>query len=286
MKVEDHLAEEKFALSERSQNMMVRDRAVRPVLFLPRRQVAAEDAAVLNQLLAAYKRIGLKLPTLDLSNALKAHLDCQQALALAGEEQIASRLIKAREERERRHNEIEREDEEKSIIERHNVLDAIREVVTGFTTIRRLNLGFSKVPITVFCGSRESQGPDLLTISRRLRTRSSIDLSQERVAIESAISSFVHATIAQSPLLCDTESIDKKVIDRIEQTLLSMADGMFLWVRLVVSTIENAYTVEQMLQALDRIPRGLEDLVVAENLSYRLLTLKLAITSSSSGSKR
>jgi hypothetical protein len=66
---------------------------------------------------------------------------------------------------------------------------------------------------------------DLLTISRRLRTRSSIDLSQERVAIESAISSFVHATIAQSPLLCDTESIDKKVIDSIEQTLLSKADG-------------------------------------------------------------
>lgn len=66
---------------------------------------------------------------------------------------------------------------------------------------------------------------DLLTISRRLRTRSSIDLSQERVAIESAISSFVHATIAQSPLLCDPDSIDKNVIDRIEQTLLSKADG-------------------------------------------------------------
>lgn len=66
---------------------------------------------------------------------------------------------------------------------------------------------------------------DLLTISRRLRTRSSIDLSQERVAIESAISSFVHDTISQSPFLGDTEIIDKKIIDRIEQTLLTKADG-------------------------------------------------------------
>lgn len=61
---------------------MVGYRAVGSVLFIALRQVAAEDATVLNQLLAAYKRIGLKLPTLDLSNALKAHPDCQHALAV------------------------------------------------------------------------------------------------------------------------------------------------------------------------------------------------------------
>lgn len=40
---------------------------------------------------------------------------------LAGEEQTASRLIKAQEERERRQNETDRENEGKSIIERQNV---------------------------------------------------------------------------------------------------------------------------------------------------------------------
>lgn len=61
---------------------MVGYRAVGSVLFIALRQVAAEDATVLNQLLAAYKRIGQKLPTLDQSNTLKAHPDCQQALAV------------------------------------------------------------------------------------------------------------------------------------------------------------------------------------------------------------
>lgn len=62
---------------------------------------------------------------------------------------------------------------------------------------------------------------------------------------------------------------------------------MFLWVRLVVSMLENAYTVKQMLEALDGIPPGLEEVLVAQNVGHlNLLIRKLAITKSSCGSKR
>lgn len=61
---------------------------------------------------------------------------------------------------------------------------------------------------------------------------------------------------------------------------------MFLWVRLVVSMLENAYTVEKMLRALEEIPRGLEDVLVAGVLTYLdLLTLTIATTRSSSASR-
>jgi hypothetical protein len=66
---------------------------------------------------------------------------------------------------------------------------------------------------------------DVLTISRKLRTRTSINLSQERTAIHSAISSFVRTQVAQSPLFQDIEGLGKVEIERVEQTLVNKADG-------------------------------------------------------------
>lgn len=60
---------------------MVTPRCIWNALFIIPRQLAAADAAVLNQLLGAYKRIGLKFPNSDLSSDLKGHPDCQQAMA-------------------------------------------------------------------------------------------------------------------------------------------------------------------------------------------------------------
>lgn len=69
---------------------------------------------------------------------------------------------------------------------------------------------------------------DFITISRSLRNRSSINLSQESAPIQMAISRFVRSRITQNHLLYDTEKTNKMLAAQVEQTLVNKADGLSL----------------------------------------------------------
>jgi NACHT domain len=69
---------------------------------------------------------------------------------------------------------------------------------------------------------------DFITISRSLRKRSSINLSQERAPIQTAISRFVRSRITRNHLLYDPENSNKTLAAQVEQTLVNKADGLSL----------------------------------------------------------
>jgi hypothetical protein len=40
--------------------------------------------------------------------------------------------------------------------------------------------------------------------------------------------------------------------------MLTICQGMFLWVRLVLCTLENVHSVQQLCDAISELPKGLE----------------------------
>jgi hypothetical protein len=72
---------------------------------------------------------------------------------------------------------------------------------------------------------------DSVTIPRKLRSRTTIDLSREKsacAAVDAAIATFVRSEISQNPLLCNSDDIGEGAISEIEQGLLTKANGQSL----------------------------------------------------------
>ena len=44
--------------------------------------------------------------------------------------------------------------------------------------------------------------------------------------------------------------------------------GMFLWVRLVISMLENAYSIKEMQEILDNLPEGLDKVSVPKLFNF------------------
>jgi hypothetical protein len=68
---------------------------------------------------------------------------------------------------------------------------------------------------------------DAIDTPKRLRDRSTIDLSKEisaRKSIEAAIATFVRSELLQNPILVN--NLDRTIMTRVEQMLLDRANGM------------------------------------------------------------
>lgn len=114
---------------------------------------------------------------------------------------------------------------------------------------------------------------DVVKIARSLWTRSCLDLNKERAAIGGAIQAFVHSSVSELHLFSDV-LLQQDIMSTIEQALVEKADGapriplfnrgadnvtgMFLWVQLVLATLENVYSVSDMQKAVDTLPEGLD----------------------------
>ncbi|KAI9791132.1 MAG: hypothetical protein M1816_004363 [Peltula sp. TS41687] len=98
---------------------------------------------------------------------------------------------------------------------------------------------------------------DLPQINRVLAKKSTISLSEEKDAVNAAIRTYVHATMVE---LQDrlVSGINCSILEEIENKIVERSDGMFLWVRLVLTTLEQADSVRELKDAVDTLPKGLQ----------------------------
>ena len=74
---------------------------------------------------------------------------------------------------------------------------------------------------------------DVLATPRQLKTKACLNLSDERLAVEEAIRSYVHAQVKQSPLFAEAEAEHMVDMAYVEQTLVGKAGGLF-FIRLFI----------------------------------------------------
>ncbi|KAF2231650.1 hypothetical protein EV356DRAFT_535325 [Viridothelium virens] len=89
-----------------------------------------------------------------------------------------------------------------------------------------------------------------------------ISLSAERDYIDSAIRIFVQSGISEVFETLQNESdcvIEHSVRNQIETSLVQKANGMFLWVRLILTTLERADSIRALNNAVSSLPRELGD---------------------------
>ncbi|KAI9737414.1 MAG: hypothetical protein M1834_009568 [Cirrosporium novae-zelandiae] len=93
-------------------------------------------------------------------------------------------------------------------------------------------------------------------IKKKLRSKSMLSLKDSRMEVDGDIRIYVKDLLIklQESLNCE---INEKIMNSIEQTLSKKATGMFLWVYLMVTTLENQYSVEDLQTAVNCLPEGL-----------------------------
>ena len=100
----------------------------------------------------------------------------------------------------------------------------------------------------VLVSSREDS-----TINKVLRQKATLSLTEEQEDICKAIQIFVKHEIRDL-----RDRFRDSILDTISQKLIEKAGGMFLWVRLVIATFEDVYSIQELLMAVDSLPKGLD----------------------------
>ena len=111
-------------------------------------------------------------------------------------------------------------------------------------------------------------------IGGKLRKKPNLSLREESEFIENDINTFIKAKLRQSRTEWDF-NVSEKCLAEVEQELLRLSNGkqspviskihlrqnpgMFLWVHLVIVTLQYQYTEDDLLSALNRLPRNLEE---------------------------
>ncbi|KAF2103370.1 hypothetical protein NA57DRAFT_72345 [Rhizodiscina lignyota] len=103
---------------------------------------------------------------------------------------------------------------------------------------------------------------ELPHLNRTFAMKPVISLSDEREAIDSAIRSFADSSVSEifKTLKDDSNTaLDDRVQHDIQSDLVRKADGMFLWVRLVLGILERADSLHSLKLAVASFPRELGD---------------------------
>ena len=90
-------------------------------------------------------------------------------------------------------------------------------------------------------------------ISRLLKSTSVFSLSNYQTETQAAITAFVTHEIK---VLGDR--FDNDILERVRRELIMKAGGMFLWVQLVLATLDDVYSVTELYKAVDSLPKGLD----------------------------
>ncbi|USP82247.1 hypothetical protein yc1106_09521 [Curvularia clavata] len=107
---------------------------------------------------------------------------------------------------------------------------------------------------------------DTMDIARSLRkkdrsaTTISLNNRDERLAVDSAIAKFVDSKLQDAPDHFDEVDPDASILNHIKQTLLKNSHGMFLWVSLVLESMNTVYSPEELRTIVDDLPSDLEAL--------------------------
>ena len=118
------------------------------------------------------------------------------------------------------------------------------QVIAELDCLTKVKDGSCKVLVS----SRED-----ITISKLLRQKATLSLTDEQEEIHKAIQVFINHEIRGLK-----DRFQDSILKTIAQKLIEKAGGMFLWVRLVFATFEDVYSIQELYMAVDRLPKGLE----------------------------
>ena len=93
------------------------------------------------------------------------------------------------------------------------------------------------------------------SLSKTLGSKSILRLEDHAEHLNSTISSFVNVRLHSL-----RKKFDTGLVDELQRTILSKANLMFLWVKLVMSTLEDLYYESDLRDAIDNIPEDMEGL--------------------------
>lgn len=91
-------------------------------------------------------------------------------------------------------------------------------------------------------------------ISKLLREKAILSLNDVQDEIRGAIDIFVNHQMQEF-----RDRFKEDILDKIAQVLIEKAGGMFLWVRLVLSTFEDVHNFQELCAAVENLPKGLDE---------------------------
>ncbi|KAJ6285479.1 hypothetical protein J3E71DRAFT_373608 [Bipolaris maydis] len=113
----------------------------------------------------------------------------------------------------------------------------------------------------IMIASRET-----MEISRYLRkkdksvTKVSLSNAKESFAVTLAIANFVDSKLSDLPDHFDELDPDPSILVHVKETLRKKSHGMFLWVSLVLKSLDTVYSPEELRTIVDDLPSDLENL--------------------------
>ncbi|KAF2108444.1 hypothetical protein BDV96DRAFT_636736 [Lophiotrema nucula] len=101
---------------------------------------------------------------------------------------------------------------------------------------------------------------DTRFIQDLLHKKQAISLSEERDSVGTAINKFVGSRIAAMQSRFQDLDVGDVVVSNITKQIVEKAEGMFLWVRLVLDTLEDeVFSIHDLKAAVQVLPTSLED---------------------------
>ncbi|TVY46999.1 Vegetative incompatibility protein [Lachnellula occidentalis] len=100
----------------------------------------------------------------------------------------------------------------------------------------------------ILFSNRESEN-----INKRLNGRPTISLRDQDVDLKNDIGLYVHAELDRL-----RGDFGNALIDRIERQIVAKADGMFLWVRLMMQSLEECHSPQELVESVNTLPEGLD----------------------------
>ncbi|KAL3453194.1 hypothetical protein BJX65DRAFT_116927 [Aspergillus insuetus] len=96
-------------------------------------------------------------------------------------------------------------------------------------------------------------------IAERIGRCQTVHLKSETSAVQSAIQAFVRHELSVLRSIFGSLDTDD-ALEELERDLIDKADGMFLWVRLVSSSLRQAVTLTELRDIVKKLPKGLEEM--------------------------
>ncbi|KAK7908998.1 hypothetical protein PG985_014876 [Apiospora marii] len=100
---------------------------------------------------------------------------------------------------------------------------------------------------------------DIPTIAQRLSKQSKLRMSEEKGSIEKDMGLIIRDKLEDITELYG-DQIAEDVITKLESDILKKAEGMYLWVHLVMDLLQNAPSVHDLLQQVHELPSSLKEL--------------------------
>ncbi|RYN19214.1 hypothetical protein AA0119_g12858 [Alternaria tenuissima] len=107
---------------------------------------------------------------------------------------------------------------------------------------------------------------DTMDISRSFRKKDKLGMTvslsdgDEDLAISHSIANFVEDKLSDLPDHFDELDPDTSIVTHVKKTLLEKSHGMFLWVSLVLESLDTVYSPEELRTIVDDLPSDLEAL--------------------------